>query len=253
MSKYKVTYTKSAPSYVCNCGGTQDPRTAIIGKTLFDKSTGTYFDESPFVKAIRTPGCVIILDEISRGHPEFWNIILPVLDETQRTLRLDEKPDSPVVQVADGVTFIATANIGSEYTATRVMDRALLGRFSVKVEMDYLPTEDEVALVLEEIGMSLTDEVEHIVEIANLVRGLARQGKVHTGVSTRSVLEMAGLLVDGFSLLEATQMVLFTDYPDDGGVESERTIIKQVVQKFLPSQDAGALGLPTGPNSTPLL
>ena len=237
---------------IINMGSTQDPRTTLIGKTLLDKSTGTLFNPSPFATAISTPNCVVILDEISRGHPEAWNLLMPVLDETQRTLRLDEKPDSPVVQVADGVTFIATANIGSEYTATRVMDRALLGRFSVKVEMDYLPTEDEVALVLEEIGMSLTDEVEHIVEIANLVRGLARQGKVHTGVSTRSVLEMAGLLVDGFSLLEAAQMVLFTDYPDDGGVESERTIIKQVVQKFLPSQDAAALGLPTGPNSTPL-
>ncbi len=95
--------------------------------------------------------------------------------------------------------------------------------------MDYLPAEDETALVLEEVSQTLISEAEEIVGIANLVRGLARQGKVHTGVSTRSVLEMAGLLVDGFSLLEAAQMVLFTDYPDDGGVESERTIIKQVV------------------------
>jgi len=233
---------------IFNCGSTQDARTAIVGKTLFDKATGTVFNASPFATAISTPNCVIILDEISRGHPEFWNIILPVLDETQRTLRLDEKPDSPVVQVAEGVTFIATANIGSEYTATRVMDRALLGRFSVKVEMDYLPKEDEVGLVLEEVSQTLTDEAENIVEIANLVRGMARLGKVHTGVSTRSVLEMAGLLVDGFSLYEAAQMVLFTDYPDDGGIESERTLIKQVVQKFVPNQDLLNTGLPTGPN-----
>ena len=99
---------------IFNCGSTQDPRTAIVGKTLFDKATGTVFNASPFATAISTPNCVIILDEISRGHPEFWNLIMPVLDETQRTLRLDEKPDSPVVQVAEGVTFIATANIGSE-------------------------------------------------------------------------------------------------------------------------------------------
>lgn len=228
---------------IFNCGSTQDPRTAIIGKTLFDKDVGTFFNQSPFVSAISTPNCVIVLDEISRGHPEFWNLIIPALDETQRTLRLDEKPDSPVVKVADGVTFIATANIGSEYTATRLMDRALLGRFSVKIEMDYLTKDDEIGLILEEVSQSLTDEAEAVVEIANLIRDLARQGKVHTGVSTRAVLEIAGLLVDNFSLLEAAQMVLFTDYPDDGGVESERTLIKQVVQKFIPTDELITAGL----------
>lgn len=222
---------------IINMGSTQDPRTTLIGKTLLDQSTGTLFNASPFVTAISTPNCVVILDEISRGHPDGWNILMPVLDETQRTMRLDEKPDSPVVKVAEGVTFIATANIGSEYTATRVMDRALLGRFSVKVEMDYLPEADEIGLVTSMTPTAKTDKITDIVKIANLIREMAKQGKVHTGVSTRSVLEMAGLLVDGFTLLESSRMVLFTDYPDDGGVESERTLIKQVVQKFVPSDE----------------
>ena len=51
---------------------------------------------------------------------------MTVLDGGQRYLRLDEAEGSPIVNVADGVTFIATANIGNEYTSTRVMDRAIL-------------------------------------------------------------------------------------------------------------------------------
>ena len=41
------------------------------------------------------------------------------------------------INVAEGVTFVATANIGNEYTSTRVMDKALMDRFII-VEMDVL-------------------------------------------------------------------------------------------------------------------
>jgi len=50
------------------------------------------------------------------------------------------------VNVAEGVTFIATANIGNEYTSTRVMDRAILDRF-VTIEMDVLDDVKELGLL----------------------------------------------------------------------------------------------------------
>jgi midasin (ATPase involved in ribosome maturation) len=97
-----------------NLGSTQDVRSALIGNTYF--KDGTYFEESAFVTAIKTPNSVILLDEISRANPEAWNILMPVLDVNIRKLRLDEKENSPVIDVADGVSFISTANIGFEYT-----------------------------------------------------------------------------------------------------------------------------------------
>ena len=71
---------------------------------------------------------------------------MTVLDPIQRYLRLDEKDDSPTIKVANGVSFIATANIGMEYTATRVIDRAILDRFSL-IEMDALSEDDEYTLL----------------------------------------------------------------------------------------------------------
>jgi hypothetical protein len=44
---------------------------------------------------------------------------------------------------------------------------------------------------------------------------------------------MAELTVDGFSLVELAEMVIYPDYPDDGGLDSERTMVKQVVQKHV--------------------
>ena len=220
--------------FYINMGATQDPRGALIGNTHFDKTTGTLFDESAFVTALRTPNAIIHLDELSRGHPDAWNILLTPLDYLQRYLRLDEKNGKELVRVAEGVCFIATANIGNEYTATRVMDKALLDRFPVKIEVDSLSFEQEVNLVKlnhPDADMTIMDD---IVEIAQTTRSFAKDSKISKGVSTRAVIEMAGLSADGFGLVELAEMVIYPDYPEDGGVDSERTMVKQIVQKYVP-------------------
>ena len=219
--------------FYINMGATQDPRASLIGNTHFSKDTGTLFDESPFIKALRTPNSIIHLDELSRAHPDAWNILLTPLDYIQRYLRLDEKLGSETVKVAEGVSFIATANIGNDYTATRVMDKALTDRFTVKIEVDILPPEVEIELVkikVPDANMVLMDK---ITQIAATTREFTSQGKLSRFLSTRSVVEMAELTVDGFSLIELAEMIIYPDYPDDGGVDSERTMVKQIVQKYI--------------------
>lgn len=108
------------PNFYFNLGATQDPRATLIGNVHFDKSKGTYFSESLFVKAIQTPNAVILMDELTRAHPDAWNILMTVLDQGQRYLRLDEADGQATIKVAEGVCFVATANIGNEYTATRL-------------------------------------------------------------------------------------------------------------------------------------
>ena len=46
-------------------------------------------------------------------------------------------------------------------------------------------------------------------------------------------VELAGLLFDGFTLDEAAEVTIYPQYSDDGGVESERTYIRQLVQKYV--------------------
>ena len=96
-----------------NLGATQDPRATLIGNVHFDKKKGTFFSESVFVKAIQTPNAVILLDELSRAHPDAWNILMTVLDSGQRYLRLDEGEGQETINVAEGVTFVGTANVGN--------------------------------------------------------------------------------------------------------------------------------------------
>ena len=230
------------PDFYFNLGATQDPRSTLIGNVHFNKKDGTYFSESLFVKAIQTENAVILLDELTRAHPDAWNILMPVLDQGQRYLRLDEADGQQTIKVANGVTFIATANIGNEYTATRTLDKALMDRFTV-IEMDLLNEEEEAGL-LKYMFPSLSDtSLETVAKIANLTRVEANTDtpRIDSGISTRTSVEIAGLLFDGFALLEAADITIYPQYDNTGGVDSERTFVKQIVQKFVSDDSSDEL------------
>ena len=236
-AKHLVTQLQR-PDFYFNLGSTQDPRATLIGNTQFSKEKGTFFSESAFIKAIKTPNAIVLLDELSRAHPDAWNILMTVLDANQRYLRLDEAEGSPIVNVAEGVTFIATANIGNEYTATRVLDRAILDRF-VMIEMDLLNAEEEFTLLNKMYPEVDETDLKAVAEIAHNTREVSRSevAKLTNMISTRASVEMGGLLYDGFTLMEAAEVAILPFFSADGGLESERTYVKQLVQKYIKTTD----------------
>ena len=242
MAAKSLVNSLDRPDFYFNLGATQDPRATLIGNTHFDKDKGTYFSEALFVKAIQTPNAVILLDELTRAHPDAWNILMTVLDQGQRYLRLDEAEGQATIKVAEGVTFIATANIGNEYTATRTLDKALMDRFIV-VEMDLLNDAEEKGLLQYMFPNVSSDELGKVAEIAHLTRveALSENGRFSSGVSTRTSVEIAGLLYDGFSLEESAEVCIYPQYSADGGADSERTFVKQLVQKYVGEEGDGNL------------
>ena len=234
MAAKSLVNSLDRPDFYFNLGATQDPRATLIGNVHFDKKKGTYFSESLFVKAIQTPNAVILLDELSRAHPDAWNILMTVLDAGQRYLRLDESNGQETIDVAEGVTFVATANIGNEYTSTRVMDKALMDRFII-VEMDVLNDEEEFGLLQYMFPHVDNGLLQAVSEISHMTRQESKSdaGKLTSGISTRTSVEVAGLLFDGFGLDEAAEVTIYPQYSDDGGADSERVFIKQLVQKYI--------------------
>ena len=234
MAAKSVVNSLDRPDFYFNLGATQDPRATLIGNTHFDQGKGTYFSKSLFVEAIQTPNAVVLLDELSRAHPDAWNILMTVLDYGQRYLRLDEADGSDTIRVADGVTFVATANIGNEYTSTRVMDKALMDRFTI-VEMDVLSEDEENELLTYMFPHIDSTLIGNVSKIATLTRteSHSETARITSGISTRTTVELCGLLYDGFDLTEASEVCIYPQYDNTGGVDSERTFVKQIVQKFV--------------------
>ena len=223
---------------IFNLGSTQDPRATLIGNTQFDTKKGTVFNPSPFVKAIQTPNTVVVLDEITRAHPEAHNILMSVLDQGQRYLRLDEASDSPIVKVAEGVSFIASANIGNEYTATRQLDRAIVDRFSI-IEMDTLSKTEETELLKMMYPSVNVNLITSVAEITSMTRSEVKKEtpNLTNSLSTRTAVEIGSLLYDGFTLEEAAEITVYPLFDEAGGAQSERTYIRQFVQKYVGSTE----------------
>ena len=234
MAAKSLVNSLDRPDFYFNLGATQDPRATLIGNTHFDQGKGTYFSQSLFVEAIQTENAVILLDELSRAHPDAWNILMTVLDYGQRYLRLDEADGSETIKVANNVTFVATANIGNEYTSTRVMDKALMDRFTI-VEMDVLSEEDENKLLNYMFPNVDSNVLSSVAKIASLTRSesSSETARINSGISTRTTVELCGLLYDGFALEEAAEVSIYPQYDSTGGVDSERTFVQQIVQKFI--------------------
>ena len=77
--------------------------------------------------------------------------------------------------------------------------------------------------------------LKNVASIAHMTRveSSSETARISSGISTRTSVEMAGLLYDGFNLQEAANVCVYPQYDNTGGVDSERTFVKQIVQKFI--------------------
>lgn len=228
---YRVTHALGCPaSAAFNFGAMSEPRTSLIGNTHFNPQDGTWFSESRFVRAIRTPKACLLLDEINRANRDAFNILLPLFD-SQGYLALDESEQGSVVRRAVGVVFYATANIGLEYTGADQIDKALKDRFPVVVALDFPPADKEQALLTKHcVGLS-GDDAARLVRLASRQRELAAEGEFVEKISTRALLAAGRQIASGISLARAVQFCLLNHFPTDGGTLSERTKLAQLFQK----------------------
>jgi len=116
-----------------------------------------------------------------------------------------------------------------------VIDRALLDRFAI-LEMDVLSYEQEYQL----LSSKCTVNQETLLKLCDIIKDIRKEVKsdtprISTTVSTRATLEIAELLEDAFTLEQAIEILVYPLFSDEGGNDSERTYVKQVVQKYLAS------------------
>ncbi len=249
MTAREVAKVLNRPFEKFNIGSTQDARATLIGNTTYKKETGTVFHKSAFIKAITTPNTIVLLDEFTRGTHDAWNILMSVTDPIQRCVRLDEDESSIVIDVAEGVSFIATANIGNEYTATKVLDKASARRFPIKIEMSPLTSKELKSLFAILFPLSTSAQESVIRNLISIYEDLIAQSKLEDPqisaiIPPANMVELAELAIDGFTLEEIASAAIYPEYPDEGGADSERAFVKSILQKYLPNNSKSPINDP---------
>lgn len=140
------------------------------------------FDYAKFTQDIQKPG-VVLLDELSRAPVTTNNILFPCLD-SRRSLPVEIAggKDMRAIRVHPECCFIATANIGAEYTGTMIMDRALMNRFFA-MKLSYLAQTDEVQLLVKRCDIK-PDHARKISLVCSEIRIHVRQGRTQSRMST---------------------------------------------------------------------
>ena len=211
------------PCKVYDMGAMQDPISGLLGVHRLGKNGESVFDYARFTEDIQQE-CVIVLDEINRARE--LNLLFPCLD-SRRTLPVEIAGGKDVRSIAVNpkCCFFATANVGSEYTGTMSMDRALVGRF-FPMELEYMPCTEEAKVLARRCGIGASDAA-NIVAVAETVRSLYGKQELSCSLSTRETLSAARLVSDGWSALDAMELAflpLFEGTKTDG----ERSIVSKI-------------------------
>ena len=210
---------------VYNMGTIFDPISELLGVHRLVGGSST-FDYAKFAKDVQKPG-VILLDELSRAPVTTNNVLFPCLD-SRRVLPVDMAggDDLRVIPLHPKCVFVATANVGSEYTGTMSMDRALVGRF-FPLELGYMESEEEKKVLVKRHGISESD-ARNIGTVAATVRNKHAATELSSSLSTRETLMAARLISDGWSAQKAMELT-FLPLFEGTKVEGERAVVMQMI------------------------
>lgn len=214
------------PCRIFDMGSMYDPISCMLGVHRLQKGGESVFDYAQFTKAVSQPG-IVLLDELSRAPVTTLNILFPCLD-SRRTLPVEMAggDDARSIEIHPDCVFIATANVGAEYTGTMSMDRALVGRF-FPLELDYMEISDETKVLTNRYGISQT-QAKNIASTAATIRSLYAKGEIGSSISTRETLMAAAMVADGWTALEAMEMVFLPLY-EGTMTDGERSVISKVI------------------------
>ena len=211
---------------VVDCAAAQEPTDLFGGMTAKDGSTD--FVLSDLTKAVQIPKCLIVLDEVNRATHEVRNSLLALLDgrgETTLPGIVDGNGKAVHINVRPDVCFMATANIGANYSGTNKLDAAFRNRAKATLRVDYLSKLEEAKLLISR-GKVNTNDAKIIAQLCHWSREESNKpagGAITDPVATRTALHVADMVRCGLSLKEAVQIGVINNYDE----AEDRTVVKK--------------------------
>lgn len=194
----------SLPITMFDMGTMSDPIMSLVGTHVIkveDGHTFSRFVPSRFSQAIQKPG-IILMDELSRASATANNLLFPCTD-FRRELSMEYCFDNCTpIKVNKNCVFIATANVGSQYTGTNKLDRALLDRFML-LEVDPLTVAEVKKVISNQYPSIDLVKLARIVDCFKAINDAHDTYSISFNLSIRHLKMVAELVVDGFTVYDS--------------------------------------------------
>ncbi len=210
-------------------------RIDLLGKDMIVLKEGlqvTEFKEGILPWALQNP-VALVFDEYDAGRPDVMFVIQRVLEAEGRLTLLDQNTvirPHPAFRLFATTNTIGLGDTSGLYHGTQQMNQGQMDRWNIVVNLNYLKTKDEIAIVLAKQPEYDTKEgretIGQMVQLANLTRQGFINGDISTLMSPRTVLSWA----ENYAIFQDLQESFYVSFLNKCD-EDERSIIGEYFQR----------------------
>lgn len=189
----------------------------IGGNTI--KDGNVVWKEGIITQAIQHSGAIILLDEIGFARAQNLAVLHALCERSpHRSIVIAET--GVRIPVASHVVFFGADNsnghgdTSGNFAGVRDQNTAFLDRFSFTLRFEYLPQDDEIALVTNRTGLPY-DASKILVTFANTAREKARAGLLTQPPSLRQLFAWARAIQKGVPVAIAFENAIVNKFPQD--------------------------------------
>ena len=175
-------------------------RLDLVGKdaiVLRDGLQVTEFQEGIVPWALQRP-VALVFDEYDAGRPDVMFVIQRILERDGKFTLLDQNRvirPHPSFRLFATSNTVGLGNLSGMYHGTQVLNQAQIDRWNIVAALNYLPAEEEVAIVLARVPGKDNDHgrplVRSMVALADLTRKGYAAGDLSLLMSPRTVITWA--------------------------------------------------------------
>jgi cobaltochelatase CobS len=196
-------------------------RAEFIGGNTIVNGTVVWTPGS-IVKAITYPGAIVLLDEIGFARAQSIATLHALCERTRdRAIVISETGER--IPVAPHVAFFVADNSNGHgdngnFAGVRQQSTAFIDRFSFTLNFEYLPANEEAALIASRSGLS--DAASRmLVDLVNVAREKARMGLLVQAPSLRQLFAWADATQAGLPVATGFKNAVINKFPAETAVE----------------------------------
>jgi cobaltochelatase CobS len=176
-------------------------RLDLVGRdavVLRDGKQVTEFQEGILPWALQRP-VALVFDEYDAGRPDVMFVIQRILERDGQFTLLDQNRvmrPHPYFRLFATANTVGLGNLNGLYHGSQRLNHAQIDRWNIVATLNYLPREEEIAIVLARVpGMAASEasrkRVQAMVAVAELTRRGFAVGDLSTLMSPRTVISWA--------------------------------------------------------------